>query len=708
MADLSNLSDEELMALAAQREQTRRSVASMTDDELRAAAYVQPKPPPGVTIHTKDGSVFIDRNGKPVKTTMAEARARAGRETGGIAGDVAGSVLRGVPYAGEFLPRANAALSGGDYAQNLEREQAKAKTFDADYPVASLAGKATGAVAVTAAALPLMKAGGVVGGAANLLFGGGASTALGAMGRGAVAGGLQGAAQGVGQSEDLTNAPDVARNAAVSGGFGAALGGGIPGAISLAGHGRNMLTRSLYPDALSSVPRPAAAWAEKQFSDPVRLSQMQRDMQALGPDGMLADVSPEMAQIARGAAALPGTRDRVVNVLTARDAGKNARIGQAVDANFGPAPVPSRIEAGIREGQEALGPIYGDAFQNAARVDTTALANTLDASVANLRGPAQRRVQEVRRMLDIPGTDQLDPNPSALFQTRQAIDGILATEQNPQAIRQLTMARQQVDRELARAVPGVKDVDAQFQELARQREALQRGGQVLDSGKTATRPTELAQEITEAAQPAGNLVGPSASPVRLREGARAEIERIIGTNANDVAKLNQVLKSEGDWNRDKLRLLFGQDRADAVLRVLDAERRMEGTFRKVVGNSETAATNEFARFLKEAGTPARIDPSASLFGTMVSLGKRAADKVSGSNAEAQAQRFAEALSEIPVAQQARASALIQALMTRAQRSQNTAGLNNAAGLSGPQLSAIVRALMGDSSDPSDRRTLPAR
>lgn len=692
---------------AAQQELDKRKLSAMSEEELRAASYVQPAPPPGVTIHTAQGDVYVNSKGKPVKATPAETEARFIRERDGIAGDVGDSVLRGVPYVGEFFPRARAALSEGDYAQNLEREQARARTFDADNPGASLAGKAAGAVAGTVAAIPLMRAGGPVGAAANLLMGGGASTALGAVGRGALAGGLQGAAQGVGESADLTNASDVTRNAAVSGGFGAALGGFIPAMVSGAGAAKNAIARNLYPDALSSVPRPAARWAEGQFGDPARLAQMQRDVQALGPEGMLADVSPEMAQIARGAAALPGTRDRIVTALTARDAGKNARIGQAVDANFGPDAIPSQVQAQVKAARETLGPAYERAFAGAKAVDTTPIAHKLEAIAVGKRGEAADAAQRVRDMLNIRGTDQLDPNPRTLHEVRMAIDGMLDGEANGNVRRVLGEARKAIDDELAAKVPGIKPIDAKYAEISREWEAFKTGQRAFDTGREGVvRPSELAAQQSALVQPASTAAGPPTRGGldRLTQGARSEIERIVGTNANDVAKLNQLLKSEGDWNRDKLRLLFGQDKADAVLRVLDAERTMEGTFRKVVGNSETAATNEFARFLKESGQPMRVDPSASLFGTLAAGAKKAVDRVSGSNAEAQAQRFAQALAELPVAQQAQASALIQALMTRAQRNQGQAALNNVAGLSGPQLSAIVRELMSGSAGQSDRPT----
>jgi hypothetical protein len=687
MADLSKLSNDELMALAAQREQQRRKISSMTDDELRAASYQQPKPPPGVTIHTQSGPVFIDQSGKPQKSTMAEAEARMFRERDGIGGDVADSVLRGVPYAGAFFPRARAAWSSGDYAQNLEREQARAKTFDQDYPVASLGGKVVGGVLGTVAAAPVPYVRGA--------FGLGGNSALGSMAYGGAAGLAQGAAQGAGESTDLTNRNDVAKNAGISGAFGAALGAAIPGAIAGGVSAKDWFAGKMNPDTLSQIPAAASRFLTGQFDDPARVAQMRAEMQRLGPGVVLADASPEMQGIAGGAATRPGSRSTIIDALSGRDSGKNARIQSALDAELGPAPVPSRIQAGIEEGQQALGPLYGNAFQNATRVDSTGLANTLDANVANLRGPAQRSVRQVRDMLNVPGTDQLDPNPSALFQTRQAIDGILATEQNPQAIRQLTMARQNVDRELARAVPGVKDIDAQFQELARQREALQRGSQVLDTGKTAVRPGELAQEMADNANPAGTLVGPSASNVRLREGARAEIDRIVGTNSNDVAKLNQVLKSEGDWNRDKLRTLFGQDRADRLFNVLDRERVFENTFRRTTGNSETASRQSFGKLLDAIATPARPDASRTMFGTVVELGKKGVDRVRGAQGEEQAARIAKALARVSVSEGPQADALIQALMTRSGRAQTNKAIFGASGAAGPQMSPILEAIAYD-------------
>jgi hypothetical protein len=691
---------------AAQRELEQRQITGMNDEQLRAAAYVQPAPPPGVTIHTKEGSVYVDKDGKPVKTTMAEARARAEREFSGIGGDVRDSIVRGVPYVGEFLPRARAALTEGDYAQNLEREQAKAKTFDADHPMASLGGKVAGGIGGTVAALPIMAKAGVAGALSRIMLGGGGATPVGTVARGSVAGLLQGAAQGVGESADLTKTSEVGANAAKSGAFGGVLGALVPAGAAGAVYAKNAIANS-NADALSSIPSQGVRFLQQQFDDPQALTAVQSRLRGLGPNAVMADASEEMLGIARGAAAIPGTRASVVDRLIARDAGKNARIGQAVDQNFGPAPIPSRIEASIREGQEALGPAYGQVMQGASAVNTQPIANTLDASAVNLRGPAQRAVNQVRGYLDIPGAPgNLDPNPQALFQTRQAIDGLLATEQNPQVIRQLTMARQQVDRELATAVPGIKDVDANFQELARQREALQRGGQVLDSGKTAVRPQELAEEVTQSANPQGLLVGPSAAPVRLRQGARAEIDRIIGTSANDVAKLNQVLKNEGDWNRDKLRTLFGQEKADRVLKVLDNERVMEATTRRVAYGSDTAQTRKFSDFLEQIGAPKKVETGLSIPGILAWAGRKTLDAAQRGRGEDNARQVADALARISVADGPQADAIIRSLMARNARTRNDRATYRAAGLlaapTSPLLEVSGRGILDDRQRKSPR------
>lgn len=377
----------------------------------------------------------------------------------------------------------------------------------------------------------------------------------------------------------------------------AALTGGVLGsAFPFAERGASNVARALagkkLPAWLNVVNRGATR-------DGLNPRDIPRLMDELGPEAVLADLGPNMTRQAAAAASLPGeAQTSVRNALAARQGRTNQRIQASADEILGPAPTPSRLEATIREGQQALSPEYEAVLRNARAVDTTALANNLDAQAVNLRGDAQRAVMRVREMLDIAGAPgNLDPNPATLLQTRQAIDGLLGVSTDRNVIGALSQARREVDEILTRSVPGIKDVDARFAELARQNEAVTEGQRMLESGRTAPRPDEVAEQVTRGALPEGTFIGPSGVPFRLSQGARAEIDRIIGITGNNLTALKSALKGDGSWNRSRLASLFGQEKADRLLDVLEREMTFNRTFSTVMQNSETAARQAAMRDL---------------------------------------------------------------------------------------------------------------
>ena len=329
---------------------------------------------------------------------------------------------------------------------------------------------------------------------------------------------------------------------------------------------------------------------------------------SMGPEAMLLDAGPAMKGLAQGSATGTGQgRTDLVNNLTTRDAGTGARLARALDENLGPAPVPSRVEAGLSGDRAYVGLDYQPILQRAPPLDVgprsnmRALADQIDAVAIGERGGAQRAARQVREMLNDPvHTRELSNDPASLLNTRQAIDGLIGNETDTNTIRVLTQMRQAVDDELARAVPGIKAVDAQIAELSRQSAALQRGGQVLDTGKTAVRPVELVDEIAQGAQPQGQMIGPSAAPLRLRQGARAEVDRIVGTNVNDLNALERKLGTPQDWNSQKLGTIFGEGPRDRVAEALMNNRRFRQSYQDIVQNSQTAQRMESAAAMKGA------------------------------------------------------------------------------------------------------------
>lgn len=493
-------------------------------------------------------------------------------------------------------------LDGKDYGQALEHARNRMKTAQIEHPIANIAGGVAGAIPM-------------------------AMTGIGAAGEGAGLGGrvLAGALTGAGTGalHGYGSGQGGPMNRAIESGKEAGIGGVIGGAVPAIGYGIGKVVQALRGARIPVSNDPALSIGNAITRDGLTPADAGQVLDDLGPEAMLPDVGMNVQQQAGGIAATPGNAQKLLaDAIRARQQGANGRILSGVDDVLGPAPVPSQVDTGIRASQRALGPDYEQALAGAQAVDTAPIAEGLDAQAVNLRGAAQSGVQKVRKMLNVVGAldkngrPVLDPNPRTLLETRKAIDGMLATEADPNAISALTAVRGEIDDALAGAVPGLKDVDAQFSQLARQREALAQGANVLDSGKTAIRPSELVDQVIQSGDP--NLVGPSGVPFRLSQGARAEIDRLLGTHSNDIVKLADIVKGEGSWNRDRLATLFGPERTDALLRILDREKTYQGTANAVLGNSLTAARLSAQRELG-IGAGGAIDKPAGVVRSILNL-----------------------------------------------------------------------------------------
>jgi hypothetical protein len=547
---------------------------------------------------------------------------------------VAGGLIEGVPVVGPLVRGAADRVGAGirslindtSYDDELAFVQGQSDRLADKHPVLDTGAKITGAVAGT---LPLVVA-------APAAFGAGGGSLLSRTAASGLSGMVIGGADaGVRSEGDLD---------AMKWGAGVGLAAGLagPAAGQLIGKGVSALTQRFGRTAPTAAERMFGRALDADAVDDVagRLLQM-------GPDAMPMDLGPNLQRQAGALAASPGRGQEITrSAIAARDAAANSRITGAVDDILGPATIPSQLDDAIRANQTVLSPDYDEVFKSARPVDASRLANILDSASKRLRGDAQKAAQKVRTMINVAGEDVLDTNPSTLFQTRQAIDDMLVNA-TPKEAQMLTVTRQEIDKLLTKSVPGIKGVDAKFQELARQRDAITRGQQVLESGRTAPRPTELASEFYDGAIPQGQMVGPSAAPLRLRQGARAEIDRIIGTNANDRVALQRLVKGEGDWNRARLQTLFGKERADRILNVLDAEKLFADTSHIVTRNAETAARTAAIRETAEnTGGPGVIEQAGNLqFGT---AGAKLFDKVLGSGRSAAQQKANEELAQLLV------------------------------------------------------------
>jgi hypothetical protein len=245
----------------------------------------------------------------------------------------------------------------------------------------------------------------------------------------------------------------------------------------------------------------------------------------------------------------------------------------------------------------AIGPYYDKVFAATNKpVATQSIVANLNGNVAIMRGPAQVALSKVRQMFDLPGPisgatgTAVTTDPRTVFEIRNAIDGMLATETNPKVIGALTGVRQKIDGALASAVPGIKNIDAFWQEQERQIEGFDFGRSALRHGEAPIHPDDLATAMQQTAMQSsvGPMSRPSQFPTMIRQGMLSKIYEIVGNNTNDRISLKKIITGEGKWNYQKIVSAFGQEKATQLLNLFRSEANMAETENLAMGNSKTA------------------------------------------------------------------------------------------------------------------------
>lgn len=454
-----------------------------------------------------------------------------------------------------------------------------------------------------------------------------------------------GAATGAGNTYS-DNLSDYAANAGKSGALGATVGVGLPVAGSLISRGVNAL-RNFGGAPIAGASRTASGLLRGAAqADEAGL----RALPAMGDDAMLVDAGPSMLGLGQGVALAPGVgRTSLVDAVRLRDEGTGARLAASLERNFGPAAVPSQVNAEIRASQRALSPAYEEAFKDARRVDTTDLAHELESAIVNERGAAQQAARELRGMLNVHGADELDPSARTLFATRNAMEPMFeGADSNTRRI--LTRFRNGVTAKLQDSVPNIREIDAQFADLAQQRGALARGQEILETSRAnVVRPEELAAELSAMTQ---------GQRGRLQTGARAEIDRLVGTNVNDLNTLERTLATPQDWNYQKLGQVFGDAPRDALATDLATNRTFRDSYQKIAQGTQTAQRSASAKLIDESSQL----PTDT---TAVGIGLKLANKVATSLAKSSKETVRAELGRILSGQGPEAQRTVSQLLSQA-------------------------------------------
>jgi hypothetical protein len=595
-----------------------------------------------------------------------------------------------VPFLGPALD--NVANTGDAWINNAlgfapqtPQDRAAVNAADqAQYPAENIAGRVAGAV------VPLAAVGSTELGGALLGQTGPIAARVGAgMASGAVING--------GDTLVRTGDPNQALQSA---GIGLVGGAVLPIAENAARAGYRAITGT-------GVGADVAKVARAMVRDGLTPQQASVKMAQMGPDAILADAGPNLQNQAAAVYTAPGRgKDVLETALKGRAQAAVGRIRAMLENTTGKDIAPSDIEASIRAEMEKVGEEYTPLFAHAKPVDVKPIVAKIDADIKAFEGDAKTGMRTIRKMFDeaapvpntsgVPASVQmsreafasalkavggdinkmnlgaavkssgLTSDPAKLFEIRHAIDVMIGKETSGQVQGRLLDVRKIVDKMLEASVPGIKQVDARYGDLAEQVKALKEGAGILDGGKTALRPSELADR----AQTSKGIW------TRLVQGSRAEIYRIVGQNANDVQALNRLVGGEGDWNRAKLVTLFGQTRADKILNVLKSESHYSQTANKVLGGSDTVAK---AAGQADVAAPAvNIPSSANISGMLFSGASKGLNRLLGANHEAMTAKMASWLAGPMTPEK-------QALLERAQQLSKQRGF-----LPAPSLPLVVQ------------------
>jgi hypothetical protein len=363
-----------------------------------------------------------------------------------------------------------------------------------------------------------------------------------------------------------------------------------------------------------------------------------------GPS-MVLDASPATTRLAAGVATNGGApMDTIVGATARRDLGRSARLEEDANGLLGPASSTETLRTRInRDVRNRADPLYGRAYRSGA--DLRGYGPVIDqmftdvfnsSGSTQVRGQVQRYSNQVAEILRDGNSQRVI---ARLHDLRQEMDRAAnwnprtsTTAAPPTHVQQAARnTRAIIDDVLKTEVPGFSQADAIVERGATRKEAVDYGASVLDGGKTAVWPEDLARDLSRTKGPSRSAAGrqtriPQIPRADVRAGARADIQTSMGTQANDLAALSKKLGAENDFNRAKMNELFGETPTTALGKRLDDERLYAQNNSDIWRGAQTAGRSEASKFLNPSIADA-YPASTSFTGIGANLLARGIDRL---------------------------------------------------------------------------------
>ena len=207
-------------------------------------------------------------------------------------------------------------------------------------------------------------------------------------------------------------------------------------------------------------------------------------------------------------------------------------------------------------------------------------------------------------------------NPQILHKIKNELDAVIEYDAPGLGIPAAALSRQQgalkhmrglINESLEQQVPGYMAANRQSATLARRGDAVELGTAYLGNGKTTASPGRFTDEFTRL-EPGEQIA--------FAKGSRGEIERQLGTKANDLQALRTGLQGEGGWNHAKIGTVHGQEAADELAASVDRNLKYRDTYNKVVEGSQT----DMRRSAREAMKPSPSSETPIVNPNMTTIG----------------------------------------------------------------------------------------
>lgn len=338
------------------------------------------------------------------------------------------------------------------------------------------------------------------------------------------------------------------------------------------------------PEVALDVSRPAVA----KLSQSMRADRVTPQSVAdLGPEGMLMDAGPNLRKQGRGVFVQQGEGSQIVeNALKQRAEGTTARAMDAADTAMGKRVNAVEERQRLEQARKGNGsPMYQAAFNNAKMVDTAPVLdeiNTIIEPTVAGKGPESlspfgRKLTGYRNRLTMMNSGQVT-DARVLQHVYQSIGddiGEALTKGRKGEASTLIGIKKKLEGAIDAATNnGFSKANAQW---ATDSEILDAFGFGEDLARNSLTPDEVGARL-RGMKPAARA--------QVLPGLRNWVYEVVGTARNDAAASRALLQR--GWTQEKLGMVLGKDKADALAKSIGLERTYQMTKQRVIDGSNTA------------------------------------------------------------------------------------------------------------------------